>query len=120
MWTQGEWDEFASYRLPRWMTIFEETGARHDLADTGHMLGTDAPSLADLATGTLLFTMADKLPGLGGLLRESAPRVADLSDRMAHLPAIAELRTRTDAAYGAVYCGGQIEQSLRAVLTGSR
>lgn len=119
MWTPGEWETFADDRLPRWMAIFEETGTRFGLEKTGHLLGTQAPSLADLVTGALWFTMTDKLPQIGDLLQETAPGISGLSYRMAHMPAIADLRARTDADYGDLYCGGQIEQSLRGALAAS-
>ncbi|MFV0361124.1 glutathione S-transferase family protein [Tropicimonas sp.] len=118
MWTQEGWNEFAAGRLPRWMAIFEETGRRHGLSETaGHMLGSHAPSLADLATAALWFTMTDKLPPLGPLLERSAPAVAALSRRIASLPEIAAMRKSCDARWGDAYCGGQIEESLRKVVT---
>ncbi|MCB9688586.1 MAG: glutathione S-transferase [Alphaproteobacteria bacterium] len=119
MWTREAWDRFVSRRLPRWMSIFEETGRRHGLtADGGTLLGTPELGLADLVTETLWFTMTDKLPELAPLLRDTAPAVAALSTRIAERPPIAALRERTDAAWGRTWCGGQIEASLREMLAG--
>jgi len=116
MWTPALWQAYRP-RLARWMAIFEELGRRHGLtAAAGHMLGTDAPGVADLAVDSLWGVMTAKLPSLRPLLAETAPAIAGLSDRIGALPAQAELRARSDAAYGEEWCSGQIEASLRAVL----
>jgi len=116
MWTEAAWNDYRP-RLARWMAIFEATGTRHGLAPrAGHFLGTDEPGVADLAVYVLWGTMTAKLPPLRPLLEETAPAVAGLSDRMAVLPEQAELRVRSDEAYGEEWCSGQIEASLRAVL----
>ena len=53
MWTQASWRDFIP-RLRRWMSLWEETGRRHGLgADSGFLLGGEAPGLADLVTATL-------------------------------------------------------------------
>lgn len=117
MWTRQSWDAFAADRLPRWMQIFEEMGRRHGLSpDTGHLLGTSEPGLADLASAALWHTMAEKLPKIGGMLRTGAPAIAHHSSRIAEIPAIAAMRRDCDTRFGGAYCGGQIEASLRAVL----
>jgi glutathione S-transferase len=116
MWTQKRWDAYRP-RLGRWMAIFEEHGRRYGLTvDTGHVLGTDAPSLADLVVHILWGVMTSKLPALRPLLETTAPAIAALSDRIGQLPEQAELRGRSDDAYGDEWCSGQIEASLRAVL----
>jgi len=116
MWTQEAWEGYRP-RLARWMKIFDETGRRHGLTGaSGHMLGTQAPGLADLTAATLWGTMTDRFPSLRPLLDGSAPAIAGLCDRIAALPEQAELRSRSDAEFGDGWCGGQIEKSLRAVL----
>ncbi len=116
MWTKKRWDTYRP-RLGRWMAIFEEHGRRHGLtADAGHVLGTDAPGVADLVVHILWGVMTAKLPALRTLLDTTAPAIAALSDRIAQLPEQEELRVRSDAEYGDEWCSGQIEASLRAVL----
>jgi glutathione S-transferase len=117
MWTPGEWDSFAEERLPRWMAIFEATGRAHGLTPAGgHVLGGDAPGLADLVTATLWSTVADKLPGLGDMLADTAPATAALSRRIADSPALAAMREDTDTRFGHAWCGGLIEASIREML----
>jgi len=117
MWTDASWKEFQP-RLCRWMGVFEETGRRNGLtAGAGFMLGTEAPTLADLVTAILWGTMTARLAPLRPLLDRQAPGVAGLTDRVRALPAQVELRDRSDALYGDAWCGGQIEASLRAVLS---
>ena len=116
MWTQARWDTYRP-RLGRWMAIFEEHGRRHGLTiEAGHVLGTDAPGLADLVVHILWGVMTSKLPALRPLLETTAPAIAALSDRIAQLPEQKELREHSDEEYGDEWCSGQIEESLRAVL----
>jgi glutathione S-transferase len=116
MWTPERWEAYRP-RLARWMAIFEAHGRRHGLtAETGYLLGTGAPSLADLTAATLWGVMTAKLPALRPLLDDSAPALAGLCDRVARLPEQADLQARSDDEYGDTWCGGQIEASLRAVL----
>jgi len=116
MWTQKRWDTYRP-RLGRWMAIFEEHGRRHGLTtEVGHVLGTDAPGLADLAVHILWGVMTAKLPALRPLLETKARAIAALSDRIAQLPDQEVLRVRSDDEYGDEWCSGQIEASLRAVL----
>lgn len=116
MWTQEAWGAFQP-RLARWMALFEEHGRRHGLAPaSGHILGTRDPTLADLVVHILWGVMTAKLPTLRPLLDTTAPTIAALSDRIGQLPEQADLRRRSDAAYGDEWCSGQIEASLRAVV----
>ena len=116
MWTRKRWDAYRP-RLGRWMTIFEEQGRHYGLTtEAGHLLGTDAPGLADLVVYILRGVMTWKLSNLRPLLETKAPAIAALSDRIGQLPAQEELRVRSDDEYGDEWCSGQIEASLRAVL----
>lgn len=117
MWTQESWESFQP-RLRRWMQVFEVTGVRHGLRETsGTFLGTPQLGIADLVTATLWGTMTRLLPSLRPLLDDNAPAVAGLSDRVGRRPEQAELRVKSDAAFGKQWCGGQIEASLRSVLS---
>ena len=116
IWTQDAWNDFHP-RLARWMAIFEDIGRRHGLtAGSGFLFATKSPCLADLVTATLWGTMTAKLPLLRPMLDAHAPNIAGLCDRFGAIPAQAALRRQSDAAYGDIWCGGQIEASLRAVI----
>ncbi|MDZ7711918.1 MAG: glutathione S-transferase [Rhodovibrio sp.] len=116
LWDQAAWDAYRP-RLARWMAVFEQHGRRHGLtAETGTLLGTAEPGVADLTAYVLWGVMTAKLPALRPLLDAEAPAVAGLSDRLAQRPEQAELRRSSDAAFGDTWCGGEIEASLRAVL----
>jgi glutathione S-transferase len=115
MWTQKRWKAFVP-RLKKWMSLFEEIGSRHGLkADSGFLLGGDAPGIADVVTATLWSTMTDRFPKIGTILKKSAPLIAGLTERIASLPPLAKLSAKAKDEYGDVYCGGQIEKSLRHV-----
>ncbi|MBK1668865.1 glutathione S-transferase [Rhodovibrio sodomensis] len=116
VWTQAAWDSYRP-RLTRWMAVFEAHGRRSGLTPRdGTLLGTEEPGLADLTAHVLWGTMTAKLPALRPLLDSTAPAVAGLSDRIGQQPQLADLRRRSDAAFGDTWCGGEIEASLRAVL----
>ena len=99
------------------MSLFEETGRRHDLKkDSGFMLGGDAPRIADIVTATLWSTMTDRFEPIGKMLKKTAPMTAALTRRIAALPPLARLAAKAREDYGDTYCGGQIEASLRKIL----
>jgi glutathione S-transferase len=116
MWTEKKWRGFVP-RLKKWMSFWEETGRRHGLkAESGFLLGGEQPGIADVVTATLWSTMTDRFAGIATILDETAPVTAALSRRVAQLPALKKLAAKARRDYGDVYCGGQIELSLRKVL----
>jgi glutathione S-transferase len=116
MWTPKRWREFVP-RLEKWMSFFEETGRRHGLkTDKGFLLGEKAPGLADVVTATLWSTMTERFPKIGAMLKETAPLTAALAARVAALPQLKKLAAKAREDYGEVWCGGQIEASLRKVV----
>ena len=121
MWTDETWTHFAEHRLPRWLNIFEELGARHQLKNrSGTLLGTPEPSVADLACAALWVTICDTLPDLQDTISEHAPNVLSLSQRIASTPTINAMRVDQKNRWGDVWCEGQIEESLRTVLANWR
>lgn len=120
MWTKKKWEDFVP-RLKKWMSFWEETGRRHGLkADSGFLLGGEAPGIADVVTATLWSTMADRFPKIGTILTETAPMTARLTRRVADLPELVKLAAKARRDYGEAYCGGQIEVSLRKVTGGKK
>ena len=118
MWTQKRWHDFVP-RLKKWMSLWDETGRRNELAaDQGFLLGEEEPGIADIVTATLWSTMTDRFPAIAAIFDETAPLTADLTRRVAHLPPLAKLAAKARHDYGDVWCGGQIEESLRKVLGG--
>lgn len=116
MWTEQRWHDFVP-RLQKWMTLWEDTGRRHGLkAKSGFLLGGETPGIADLVTATLWSTMTERFPKIDAILRDSAPKTAALTRRVAALPLLVELAAKARRDYGDAYCGGQIEASLRKVL----
>eukprot|EP00658_Telonema_sp_P-2_P070711 TRINITY_DN60126_c0_g1_i1.p1 TRINITY_DN60126_c0_g1~~TRINITY_DN60126_c0_g1_i1.p1 ORF type:complete len:268 (+),score=71.95 TRINITY_DN60126_c0_g1_i1:172-975(+) len=116
MWDLESWDRFHTGRLVRWLQILEATGTKHGLtSDDKFMLGTPTASLADMAVFATLPLMERCLPELTASLREHAPNLMGLCDRLEGNKGLCGLMSRQPTD---VYCGGQIEKSLRAVLAG--
>ncbi|GBR06391.1 glutathione S-transferase [Acetobacter oeni] len=116
MWTEKRWHDFVP-RLKKWMSFWDEIGKRHGLkAESGFLLGGEAPGIADVVTATLWSTMTDRFHKIEAILREAAPMTASLTRRVAALPPLASLSAQARQNYGDAYCGGQIEASLRKVL----
>lgn len=116
MWTQKRWREFIP-RLKKWMSLWEETGRRHGLtADSGFLLGGEAPGIADIITATLWTTMTDRFEKIEQVLNNAAPMTAALSRRVADLPPLARLAAKAREDYGDAYCGGEIGASMKKVL----
>jgi glutathione S-transferase len=117
MWTNPRWADFEP-RLRKWMSLWEETGRRHGLTGTpGFLLGSAKPQMADLVTATLWATLADRFQPLEDLIRDAAPMTAALSSRVAALSPLADLANKARSDYGDTWSGGNIEASLRKVLS---
>lgn len=117
MWSKKDWTEFRSDRLPRWMKIFEQTGIEHGLKeDKGYLLGSSL-SVADIAVTALFGTMIHSFPQLKKDLVKNAPRVAKLCERIESRPPIQSFLAKQREKYGQIYCGGEIEKSLRSVIS---
>lgn len=119
MWTETRWAAFVP-RLRKWMGLWEELGRRHGLTPhSGFLLGGLAPGVADIVSATLWSTMSERFPAIGSILEDAAPMTANLVRRLCETPPLADLAVRARRDYGDLYCGGQIEQSLRRVLGSS-
>ena len=117
MWDHPQWRSFRRERLPRWMGIFEQTGIRFGLdSDSGYLLGGRQATCADIAATALFGTMARCLKPLAEDFAERAPLVAALVARIEAEPSVRQYIARQKAEHGDLYCGGQIEQSIREML----
>jgi glutathione S-transferase len=116
MWTAEKWEEFVP-RLVKWMLIFQAIGEKNALTgETGYMLGTKNPGVADLITCVLWTTMCDRFPVINDILTKTAPTIWGLCNRLRAFPALAELSKMSAELYGEEYCGGDIEKSLRKII----
>lgn len=112
MWERETWKKFRFERLPRWLKIFERS-----LADG--VIASSQPRIADLVCCALFGTMTRCLAELAPDIEKGAPKV------YAHCKSLMEkpsLKAHIDAqaqAYGSLYCGGQIEASIREMLSES-
>ncbi len=109
MWQREEWRQFRSERLPRWLAVFEESLRR------GH-IGKEAASFADIAVYALFGNMQRCLPELGADVRQHAPGIHAHCDRIGSTPSLARHVEDQAERYGTLYCGGQIEASIRDML----
>jgi glutathione S-transferase len=109
MWTREEWIPFRSERLPRWMQIFEESLKRG-------FIGKDPASFADIGVFALFGNMTRCLPELDADLLSHAPGIHALCQRIGSRPSLAKYVADDEQEYGKLYCGGQIEKSIRKML----
>jgi glutathione S-transferase len=80
------------------------------------MLGGDQISVADIATCALWGTMIRCLPELSADCQKHAPNIFELCQRIENRPKIQSFLEEQNQNYGNLYCGGQIEQSIRRML----
>ena len=119
MWDREAWESFRQRRLVRWLEIFEEIGRRSGLTmDDGHLLGGQQVTVADLNAFALWATMERCLPRLRPTLREHAPLVMSLCDRLGENAGIGAFVRNQEEEMGERYCGGMIEASIREMLSG--
>ena len=109
MWTHEEWTQFRLQRLPRWMQIFEESLNRG-------CIGEDRVTFADIAVFALFGNMTRCLPELEADLLNHAPGIHALCKRIGSQPSLAAFVADEERKYGKLYCGGQIEESIRKML----
>jgi glutathione S-transferase len=116
MWDQASWNEFISGEFIRWIQIVEFTAIQEGLGvDSGFALGTPNATFADTTIFAVWATMERSLPELSPIMRSSAPRIMALCDRLSVNKGLASLFSRQSPS---LYCGGQIEKSIRAVING--
>lgn len=109
MWEREQWLEFRSSRLPRWLQIFQESLQRGTI-------GKDEASFADLGVYALFGNMMRCLPELAPDILRHAPGVHALCHRIGSRLSLARYVAEEEKSYGNLYCGGQIEQSIRKML----
>jgi glutathione S-transferase len=109
MWEREQWIEFRSQRFPHWLDIFEESLERG-------FLGEDQVSFADIGVFALFGNMTRCLPELEADVRNRAPGIHALCQRIGSESSLASYVADEERNYGKLYCGGQIEQSIRKML----
>ncbi|MDV2081118.1 glutathione S-transferase [Marinobacter xestospongiae] len=109
MWTHEEWREFRTRRLPQWLRLFEEALIR------GHF-GNEQVTFADIGVYALFGNMIRCLPELEPDLHTHAPGIHALCQRIGAQPSLAAYVAEQEQRFGKLYCGGQIEASIRAML----
>ena len=118
MWEPEAWKQWRSTRFVKWLQVFEQQAVRSGCTEEEgrSLLGTPKPSMADAALFALLVPMVRCLPQLRADLDTHAPVCVALVNRLAEsVPQLAKLRDEA-LPEGGVYCGGQIEASLRSML----
>ncbi len=109
MWSRKEWTQFRTQRLPRWLHIFEQSLKRG-------FVGKTQVSFADLGVFALFGNMMRCLPELEADILAHAPGICALCRKIGSQPSLAEYVAEEERTYGKVYCGGQIEKSIRKML----
>ncbi len=109
MWERKEWNRFRAQRFPRWLQIFEASLERRSV-------GTDVVSFADIGVFALFGNMIRCLPELEADILTHAPGIHALCKRIGSKPSLAEYVEYEERQYGKLYCGGQIEKSIRKML----
>ena len=109
MWERENWKEFRSQRFPRWLDIFEESLTRGTL-------GKDPVSFADIGVFALFGNMIRCLPELEADVLDRAPGIHALCLGIGSKPSLARFVADEEQQYGKLYCGGQIEKSIRRML----
>ncbi|MEM1188542.1 MAG: glutathione S-transferase family protein [Pseudomonadota bacterium] len=110
MWTREEWTEFRSRRFPRWLQVLEASLQRG-------FFGRETVSFADIGVYALLGNMTRCIPELAGDVANCAPNTQALCLKIGSEPSLAGYVAAQQASYGRTYCGGQIEDSIREMVS---
>ena len=109
MWEREEWIAFRTQRLPRWLDIFQESLKRDHI-------GRDTVTFADISVYALFGNMTRCLPELEDDLLNRAPDIHTLCRSIGAKESLAKFVREEEQRYGKLYCGGQIEESIRTML----
>lgn len=109
MWEREAWTEFRSRRFPHWLAILEASLTRG-------LFGHGSVTFADISVFALIGNMTRCLPELEADVCAIAPGVHALCQRIGSEPSLARFVAAQEDRYGQLYCGGQIEQSIREML----
>lgn len=109
MWTHEQWQTFQTERLPRWMHIFEASLEQD-------FFGSNPVSFADISVYALFGNMIRCLPELEKDLLSYAPQVYVHCHTIGKKSSLANYIEEEQKQYGSLYCGGQIEASIREML----
>ncbi len=117
MWEHNDWKDFRKNRLKKWLEIFEEFGKKYGLGSNSEtMLGTENITFADISTYALWGTMTRCIHELRADLETHAPNIAALCDRISVRKNISKYLKEKQDIWGNLYCGGQIEKSIRKMI----
>jgi len=108
-------DSWYGKRLPRWLSIFTETGVKFGTLkpDSGFMLG-DKLSYADISVFHVVYLL-DTLK-MESYVTHLAPLLRALSTRIRKRPGIDKFLTEQQKAMAGTTCGGQIQKSLQRII----
>jgi len=109
MWSREEWTQFRLQRFPRWLHISEESMKRG-------FIGKNLVSFADVGVFALFGNMIRCLPDLEADILSHAPGIHALCQKIGSQSSLAEYVSLEEQKYGKLYCGGQIEKSIRKML----
>ena len=110
MWDTAAWAEFRLQRLPRWLQIFESELRRQNI-------GRDETNFADIGVYALFGNILRCLPELEPDILAHCPGVHSLCEQIGSKPTLTAHVQWQEARYGKLYCGGQIERSIRDMLS---
>ena len=114
MWERAQWVEFRAKRFPRWLAILEESLKRGFVGRDN--LSQDNVTFADIGVFALLGNMTRCLPQMDAVVLDHAPGIHALCQTIGSKPSVAACVADQADRYGDLYCGGQIEQSIRRML----
>ena len=80
------------------------------------LLGKDRVSFADIGVFALFGNMTRCLPELDADVLNRAPGIYALCESIGSSPSLARFVAEEEQKYGKLYCGGQIEESIRKML----
>ncbi len=115
MWSKEDWEKFKTERFPLWLKQFEKLGSV-GLDRTSGCFFEGKISVADLAVTALLGAIKWSFPELATYMKEHAPNVLRLVDRVEKRDRIKQFLKAQRKELGKAYCSGEIEDSLRTVI----
>ncbi len=109
MWDSESWELFEKGRLTQWLQIFELQAKNR----SGTFLLSDSPSVADIAYLGCFSLLMHSFPYFDKMIRSSYPEILHIVDKFKEIESINNYLNKQWETFGTLYCGGQIENSIR-------
>ncbi len=110
MWDRDSWLKFEKGRMRDWLQLFELQSKNR----SANFLLSNSPSIADIAYLGCFSLLMHSFSYFDKMIRSSYPEILHIINEFKKIKSINDYLDSQWDQFGTIYCGGQIEKSIRA------